>query len=384
MTPTILQAHPLAGLFPMIEGAEYEALKTDIQENGLREPITLDQDGAIIDGRNRYRACLDAEIEPRFEKWDGNGSALAFILSRNLRRRHLDASQRAALAVDLLPILEREARGRQGHRSDIQGKIPESGQARDHAAEKVQVDPTYVSRAAKIQREDPQLFNAIRAGTVTIQQAGAELKERAREVIREQNSQLVDGVVDPLSLRETYPTIVIDPPWDHGEEGDKNPFSGRAKPTYSVMSTEQIAKLPVGELAIGNAHLYLWITNRSLPKGFGLIEQWGFRYITMLTWVKPCFGLGNYFRGSTEHVLFGVRGSLPLLRNDVPTHFFGERTTHSTKPPEFYQLVQTCSPGPWLELFQRQARPGWRGWGAEVDAAVVTPTSTMTKPAGGP
>jgi N6-adenosine-specific RNA methylase IME4 len=159
----------------------------------------------------------------------------------------------------------------------------------------------------------------------------------------------------------------LDPPWDWGDEGDGDGCYARSRPVYATMPIEQIAALPVSALAEPNAHIYLWITNRSLPKGFALLDGWGFRYITMLTWCKPHFGMGTYFRGSTEHVLFGVRGSLPLLRSDVGTWFEAPRPgQHSAKPDAFYSLVETCSPGPWLEMFARRARPGWQVWGAEV------------------
>jgi len=201
-----------------------------------------------------------------------------------------------------------------------------------------------------------------------LQEHRRKAKEQKREQVRETNSELVAGVRDPLEFDEHYQTIVVDPPWDWGDEGDQDQL-GRARPVYQTMPIEEIAALPIGELAERNAHLYMWITNRSLPKGFALLEGWGFRYITMLTWVKPSFGMGNYFRGSTEQVLFGVRGALPLLRKDCPTHFLAERPgKHSSKPPEFYAMVETCSPGPWLEMFARSPRAGWVAWGAEVVA----------------
>ena len=132
------------------------------------------------------------------------------------------------------------------------------------------------------------------------------------------------------------------------------------------MSYERLLALPVAERAATDAHCYLWITNRSLPKGFALLEAWGFRYITCITWVKPSFGMGNYFRGQTEHLLFGIRGSLPLLRRDVGTVFSAPRgKEHSAKPAELYSLVESCSPGPYLEIFGRGQRPGWTVWGAE-------------------
>ena len=161
-----------------------------------------------------------------------------------------------------------------------------------------------------------------------------------------------------------FSTIVIDPPWDWGDEGDVDQL-GRARTDYATMPIEEIRELPLAELADRDCHLYCWITNRSLPKGFGLLDAWGFRYITMLTWAKPSFGMGNYFRGQTEHVLFGVRGSLPLKRKDVGTVFEATRGPggHSSKPPQFSALVESCSPGPYLEMFSRSDRAGWTHWG---------------------
>ena len=204
-------------------------------------------------------------------------------------------------------------------------------------------------------------------GVVTVEGVRRLIKELERDRKREQNEELVEEAPELLeSITGIYPAIVIDPPWDWGDEGDVSQF-GRGNPTYATMSFEQLLEYPVREAAEANAHLYLWITNRSLPKGFALMEAWGFRYVTCLTWCKPSIGMGNYFRGSTEHVLFGVRGSLPLLRNDVGTWFQAPRQgKHSTKPDEFYRLVETCSPGPWLEIFSRTLRPGWKGTGAEA------------------
>jgi N6-adenosine-specific RNA methylase IME4 len=134
------------------------------------------------------------------------------------------------------------------------------------------------------------------------------------------------------------------------------------------MPLDDIVALPVVERAAKDAHLYLWITNRSLPKGFDLLRAWGFRYVTCLTWCKPSIGMGNYFRGSTEHLLFGVRGSLPLNRKDAGTWFAAKRGKggHSSKPVEAYELIESCSPGPYLELFARATRKGWKGWGSDL------------------
>lgn len=191
-----------------------------------------------------------------------------------------------------------------------------------------------------------------------------ERRDAEREAQREANRVLVAKSKHP-EAGEKFKTIVLDPPWDWGDEGDVSQF-GRGDPTYATMPLEDIRALPVPELAEENAHIYLWITNRSLPKGFSLLESWGFRYVTAITWVKPSFGMGNYFRGSTEHVLFGVRGSLPIQARDLGTHFQAPRPgRHSAKPPEFYDLVERASPGIWLEMFARAPRENWKVWGAE-------------------
>jgi len=362
--------HPVAALFPLMEGAEFEELKADIATNGLLEAIWIDGDGRVLDGRNRHRACIETGTRPQFRTWDNGGSLVSFVVSMNLHRRHLSSSQRGVIALDVMPMLEEERQHGGDRRSmDFQdgNNSALNGAARDQAAAMFQTNPRYVQDAKRIQQEAPELLEQVRGGDLTIPQAKRVLKERKRETVREQNRTLVENTV-PLVEWDGQPvaTIVIDPPWDWGDEGDCDQL-GRARPTYATMPFEDILALPIPALTQSNAHIYLWITNRSLPKGFVLLEAWGFRYITALTWCKPSFGMGNYFRGQTEHVLFGVRGSLPLLRKDVGTWFAAPRPgQHSGKPGEFYGLVERCSPGPWMEMFQRTPRPGWIGWGAEV------------------
>ena len=192
-------------------------------------------------------------------------------------------------------------------------------------------------------------------------------REDAREQERQANAAKVAHVTDPRELLKIgrFSTIVIDPPWDFDDEGDEN-HMGRGKQNYAAKPLDDILTLPVNLLAATDCHLYLCITNRSLPKGFCLIEAWGFRYVTCLTWVKPSFGIGNYFRGQTEQILFGVKGSQALKRQDVGTVFEAPRgARHSEKPAALFALIESCSPGPFLEMFARTTRPGWTGWGED-------------------
>ena len=135
---------------------------------------------------------------------------------------------------------------------------------------------------------------------------------------------------------------------------------------YPCLDVDAIGEIPVGDWADKNAHMYLWTTNSFLRDAFVLMERWGFAYKTMITWAKTQIGMGMYFRNTTEHALFGVRGRLKCLRRDVPTHFVAPRGAHSAKPEAFYDMVESMSPGPYLDVFARRLRMGWDCWGNET------------------
>lgn len=371
-----MNVHPAADIFPPMANAEFGALKADIAANGVREPVRVWQ-RQIIDGRHRARACEELGIDCPTLEWCGDeASIVPLVISLNLKRRHLSPSQLAFVALAIERVEGALAKERmlatQNNRAavEITPQQPDAGKSRDKAAAAVGVNARYVSDAKRIQHETPLLARAVQSGDMTLTQAMRELKERHREHRRAENRERIESAPTAEILRGSrFATIVLDPPWDWGDEGDGDQF-GRARPTYGTMSFEEVRSLPVAEFADIDCHLYLWITNRSLPKGFALLEAWGFRYITTLTWCKPSIGMGNYFRGATEHVLFGVRGSQPLLRKDVGTWFAAPRgRAHSAKPSEFFSLIETCSPAPRLEMFARSRRHGWTAWGADADAA---------------
>lgn len=161
-----------------------------------------------------------------------------------------------------------------------------------------------------------------------------------------------------------YPTIVADPPWPIlGPGGSRS----RVKPPYSSMQLEQIKLLRVSEVACEDAHLYLWTTQQFVCESRKVAEAWGFVPTVLHVWCKPGLGAGGRFRPNTEFFWFCERGytRLPIERRDVGTWHRWPRAGHSVKPDSFFELVESVSPGPYLELFARQERAGWHSWGNE-------------------
>lgn len=181
----MIQFHPIANIFPMMTGDEFDALVADIAENGQREPIYT-HDNQIIDGRNRYNACLKLGLKPILREWDGRGSLVSFVVSLNLHRRHLTSSQRAVIALDVLPMLEAEAKERQGERNDIREIVPESvepqGKSTERAASLFSTNSHYVSDAKRIAAEAPEMVDAIRSGEMSIPEARRLLDEASPTV----------------------------------------------------------------------------------------------------------------------------------------------------------------------------------------------------------
>jgi N6-adenosine-specific RNA methylase IME4 len=168
-----------------------------------------------------------------------------------------------------------------------------------------------------------------------------------------------------------YKTIVADPPWSYSTARITTTGKQRraeALAHYPTMPLADIAALPVAEMADDDAHLYLWATCPLLFEAKPVMEAWGFRYITLLTWEKQgTLGMGYYFRGQTEHVLFATRGKLPIEPSKRARNIFSApKTGHSVKPDAFMDLVERVSPGPYLEMFSRRSRFGWDTWGNEA------------------
>jgi len=177
-----------------------------------------------------------------------------------------------------------------------------------------------------------------------------------------------------------FKTILADPPWRFTNRTGKVAPEHRRLDRYDTMTLDDICALPVANVAADNAHLYLWVPNALLPEGLRVMQAWGFRYISNVVWAKrrkdggpDGRGVGFYFRNVTEPILFGVRGKMRTLdpgRSQV-NMIETRKREHSRKPDEQYGLIQSCSPGPYLEMFARYPQPDWHVWGNEADTDVA-------------
>ncbi len=173
-----------------------------------------------------------------------------------------------------------------------------------------------------------------------------------------------------------FGTILADPPWQFANRTGKMAPEHRRLNRYSTMTVEEICALPIADIAAEKAHLYLWVPNALLAEGLKVLCSWGFKYKTNIVWHKirkdggpDGRGVGFYFRNVTELLLFGIRGknSRTLAAGRRQVNFMASRKReHSRKPDEQYQIIESCSPGPYLELFARGVRPNWSVWGHQA------------------
>lgn len=178
-----------------------------------------------------------------------------------------------------------------------------------------------------------------------------------------------------MSIR--WRTALVDPPWN--ERGGGRIKRG-ADRHYSLLKTSEIAPVLIGSGLWSpeqDAHLYLWTTASHLRAAFDLLDDLGFRYTSNVVWMKSQIGIGQYFRGKHETLLFAVkgRGFVPRTdRRDIPSAVLADhvrdesgRRVHSAKPEPFYELIEARSQGPFVEFFARRPRTGWVSWGNQVE-----------------
>lgn len=389
--------HPLAEVFPLIEGAEFDALVADIKANGLREPITLctaysDGEQYILDGRNRYRALRALGLYPKDEDvtWfeyfgplEGENDALiSFVVSKNVARRHLDESQRAMAAAKIATLQDgqRKAAAPTG-----------APQTQTESANLLNVGRRSVQRAREVLDEgDESLVKAVESGTVSVSAAAdvaslpkaeqavivakgeKEILEAAKR-IRAQKAETRAAENSALKLAKVhvptgkYSTIVIDPPWDM-EKIERDVRPNQVAFDYPTMTEEELAKFDVESFAHDDCHLFCWTTQKFLPVSLRLLEAWGFRYVLTMVWHKPGgFQPHNLPQYNCEFAVYARRGTPSFIDTKAFfTCFQAPRREHSRKPDEFYDLVKRVTEGPRIDVFSREARDGFEQYGNET------------------
>lgn len=385
--------HPVAGIFPMMSDAEIAELAESIRARGQDDTI-LTHEGMIIDGRHRFLACRQAGVEPRIEEWAGRSEDLVdFVVAKNLRRRHLNESQRAMVAARLasLPV------GANQHREGSSIELP----SQEQAAGQLGVGVASVKRARVVAtKAAPELVAAVDAGRVAVSTAAevAELpQEEQRELVARGEKEILAAAKgiraekterrrqervariaelattsEPLrpGVLPPHPVILADPSWEY-EEGTTDP-SREIENHYPTMPLEEICALPVADVCTPDAVLYLWATAPKLDEAMRVIRAWGFRYRSGMVWDKRKKGMGYWARIRHEHLLIATRGEFPppppALRPD--SVFEGRVGRHSKKPVLVHELLERLYPDlPKLELFAREPRDGWSVWGNESRGA---------------
>jgi N6-adenosine-specific RNA methylase IME4 len=382
----LIEFHPLADIFPLVEGADFDELVADISAHGLREPIVVYRD-KILDGRNRYRACTAARVAPTFTAYTGD-NPVAYVISLNLRRRHLNESQRAMVAAKLATLS-------QGRPSKEKSPIGDLKQA--EAAELLNVGKRSVERAADVREGGaPELVRAVERGDVSVS-AAADIatlsKDKQRELIARCDRSIILGTARAIRAEKAearhaermasladlargntelptirrFPILLVDPPW---QTSDSERCSDRAPENhYPTMALDDICGLPIADLATLDAALFLWTTGPHLRQAFEVLEAWGFEYVSNIAWLKDKIGLGHWVRNQHELLLIARRGDMPTPTpaSRPSSVISAPRREHSRKPDEAYEIIERMYPDlPKIELFARNAREGWAAWGNEV------------------
>jgi N6-adenosine-specific RNA methylase IME4 len=419
--------HPLADIFPLIEGQEFADLVADISSNGLREPIVL-LHGKILDGRNRYRASVAAKLLP--EDFDqvmvtqlrhfkhhvpagapepSQAELLDFVWSKNWHRRHLTQSQRAIILADYEGFRHGGPRKpiEQDANLHLEGLDPERPRAtRSDLAEREHVSERLMASAAVVRdRAIPELKEVGRRGDLTVtaieqivkslpaeeqkkllaevaaapdtKKAFAGVVKDLRRVKQDEKKQARSDKVRDLGDKqralpdEKFGVILADPEWPFEVWSEETGQDRAAANHYPTSTIEVIKSRPVASIAADECVLGLWATVPKLPAALDVMREWGFTYVSQIVWVKDRIGMGYWFRNNHEILLIGKKGLPPKPADGTQwkSAIEAPRSAHSEKPDFQYEFFETFFPGwPAIELNARRSRPGWKVWGLEAPA----------------
>lgn len=383
-----LTFHPAAECFPLLDQERLVALAEDIRANGLLHPIVVDDQGQILDGRNRYLACQIAGLEPHTIKANG-ADPYRFVWSQNAERRDLEPGQRV-LIWHRLARLSDEWRAEQARRreeanrkrAEAQAGIPKADKkqpakerdlspdktrsapapthAHVEAASATGASPATAARALALEHSAPDLAQEVIEGHMSLPAATREAKKRSVVAALEDTA-----AKEVKAAAGLYDVLVIDPPWPLTKvERDERP--NQVGLDYPTMTVDQIAALVIP--AAKDCHVWLWTTHRFLPVAFRLLDGWGLKYVCTFVWHKPGgiqpVGLPQY---NCEFALYARKGTPIFLDTKaMPVCFEAPRKGHSVKPDAFYDMVRRTTGGRRLDMFNRRAIEGFGGWGNEA------------------
>lgn len=395
-----LEFHSFANLFPLIEGADFDDLVEDVRVRGVHDPIDLWQ-GKILDGRNRYRAAQAAGIEIgpqnlRHYRPELYGDPLDYVISKNLKRRHLDESQRALVAARLANMERGRPAENPANLPDLE--TPAATVTQDRAAQMLNVSPRLLRAAKAVQeRAEPELARAVEQGKIAVSAAAqavdldAETQRKiaaeaerghanvARRVIKQERREAREATLGAKqqALPQTkYGIILADPEWRWKPWSEAGMDRG-VENTYPTTETTDIAARDVQSIAADDCALVLWARADMLPEALHVMAAWGFRYVAQRVWRKARMSTGYWFRYDHEVVLIGSRGKpvAPAMGTQERSVFEGEPAVpglNSSKPECLAEWVERNWPNtPKIELNRRGlARPGWAAWGNESEASI--------------
>lgn len=410
---TPLKFHPLANLFPMISEQELDDLGEDIRLNGQLDDVILHRD-MILDGRNRYTAATRKGLAVRYEVFKGSDrEALDWVVSKNLKRRHLKEGDRARIAAKIATLKLGDNQHTQAAPIgapllDLVGEAPatavepKTSVSQTEAADMMNVGRRSVQRAAVFEEKAAdELKTAYEQGKVSISTAAEiaealppeeqkqvaqlsekEILERAKAIRKEQNEKRRAERADDIRKKaeastalptgRKFPLIYLDPPTKFAA-GDTDRSTENHYPT---MTEEEIAALPIPDLALDKCVMLIWTTVPWLEKTLRLIKAWGFEYKSCACWDKVDIGLGYWWQNQHEILIAATRGDPVIPENGSilgPSLYREKRGRHSAKPEYFRQMIDRVpewKDWPKVELFPRVngAMPeGWFGWGNEAN-----------------
>ena len=374
-----LEIHPIANLFPEMSEFQFEELKKDIKQHGLKMPI-LTYGGKVVDGRHRLRACTVLGIEAKYAELEAanDKSAEQSVISINLQRRHLTDGQRAIFAARLTNSLLGTNQHTAGAVSQKQvaeelgisvDSVQRGKKVLNHGVPELiaavsdgKIDITNAAKIAQLAKVDQSQLNfddikAIQDASKAINKA----KFESRRIERIQDIEAKRANNKPLeSSLGTFSVIYSDPPWQ---------YLGELAVGYPCMSTQEICDMPINNIAAEDAVLFMWTSASLLGDALQVVKAWGFEFKTSAVWDKGVAGQGAYFRQQHEVLMICIRGNVP----EVP---YGARPAsvlkfprleHSRKPLEMYQIIDGMYPElSKIELFCRgEPAQGWTGWGNE-------------------